>query len=84
MPSLDDHPARRFYELGMLLSINTDDPQRSGNSLADEYRTLEVHHDFTHGQILGLILQGIESSWLPALRKEQLTLEFVADPDWQG
>ena len=84
IPSIADHPARRFFELGMLLSINTDDPQMFGNSLAEEYRMLELHHGFTHDEIRALILQGIESSWLSAGRKGQLTAEFVADPYWNG
>jgi aminodeoxyfutalosine deaminase len=83
-PSIGDHPARRFYELGMLLSINSDDPQMFGNSLAEEYRMLKAHHGFSHAEIRELILQGIESSWLPAARKERLAQEFVADPDGQN
>ena len=82
--TIGDHPVRRFFELGMLLSINTDDPQMFGNSLGDEYRMLEMHHGFSHDEIRELILQGIESSWLTPARKAQLAQEFVADPNWQG
>lgn len=82
--TIHDHPVRRFFDLGMLLSINTDDPQMFGNSLADEYRMLAMHHGFSHAEIRALILQAIESSWLPLARKEQLARQFVADPDWQG
>jgi adenosine deaminase len=84
VPSIGDHPARRYFELGMLLSINTDDPQMFGNSLAGEYRSLEACLDFTHDEIRALILQGVESSWLSSGRKQQLVQEFVSDPHWPG
>jgi adenosine deaminase len=84
VPSIGDHPVRRYFELGMLLSINTDDPKMFGNSLAAEYQTLEAHLGFTHDEIRALILQGIESSWLSNGRKQQLVREFVTDPNWHG
>ncbi len=80
--SIEQHPARRFFERGLLLSINTDDPKMFGNSLADEYRALEDRLDFTRDEIRALILQGIESSWLSPERKLQMANEFRADPNW--
>ncbi|MCA1552973.1 MAG: adenosine deaminase [Chloroflexi bacterium] len=80
--SIAQHPARHFFERGMLLSINTDDPKMFGNRLADEYRTLEEQLGFTRDEIRALILQGIESSWLTPDCKRQLAAEFRADPNW--
>jgi adenosine deaminase len=80
--SIEQHPARRYFERGLLLSINTDDPQMFGNSLAGEYRVLVEHLGFTHDDIRALILQGVESSWLPPERKRQLTHTFTSDPAW--
>jgi adenosine deaminase len=39
--SLKNHPVRRFYERGITVTINTDDPKMFGNSLAAEYKSLE-------------------------------------------
>ena len=82
--SIADHPARRYYDLGMLLSINTDDPSMFGNSLAEEYRLLEEQLGFTRDDIRALILSAIESAWLPAARKHELVEEFRADPNWMA
>jgi adenosine deaminase len=73
------HPARTYYERGIPLSINTDDPKMFGNSLADEYLALHEHLGFSRQDILRLIEQGIETSWLPAPRKQQLLAEFRAE-----
>ena len=84
LPSIGVHPARRFYEHGLLLSINTDDPQLFGNSLARNTACSQCTTALAIPKIRELILQDIESSWLPAARKEPLAQEFVADPDWQN
>jgi len=79
---IEQHPVRNYFERGMLLSINTDDPKMFGNSLADEYRALEARLGFTRDEIRALILQGIESAWLAPERKRQMAAEFRADPNW--
>ena len=80
--SIEQHPIRHYFERGMLLSINTDDPKMFGNSLADEYRLLAERLGFSRDDIRSLILQGIESSWLPPERKAKLAAEFVANQKW--
>lgn len=74
--SLKDHPARLYFEKGIPLSINSDDPKMFGNSLADEYLALETELEFSRGEIEALILQGIKTSWLSNEDKEQLTCQF--------
>ncbi len=80
--SIDDHPARRFFERGLVITINTDDPKMFGNSLAEEYRLLEERLGFSRDDIRALILQAIRASWLPELRKQQMADEFCSDPAW--
>ena len=70
------HPARTYFERGMLLSINTDDPKMFGNSLAEEYLTLHRHLGFSRADILSLIEQGIKSTWLTDDRKAELLDAF--------
>ena len=36
--SLREHPIRRYFEAGMIVTVNTDDPKMFQTSLADEYR----------------------------------------------
>src|SRR5262249_35244193 len=69
IPEVACHPARLYYERGIPLSINTDDPKLFGNSLAEEYLTLHQHLQFSQADILRLIEQGVETSCLPEQRK---------------
>jgi adenosine deaminase len=80
---LVNHPIRSYFERGLCLTVNTDDPKMFGNSLADEYQALEIELGFLPEDIQTLILNAIHSSWLPAERKEQLVLEFQRDPSWR-
>jgi adenosine deaminase len=80
--SIEAHPARRYFERGLRITINTDDPKMFGNSLAEEYALLETKLGFARDEIRHLILQGIEDSWLPEARKRRLAEEFRADPAW--
>lgn len=82
VPGLDRHPIRRYWERGILVTINTDDPKMFCNSLAREYAGLEQSLGFTRDEIRRLILQGIDASWLSAARKQQLKAEFERDPNW--
>jgi adenosine deaminase len=82
IPAITDHPARRYYELGLRLSINTDDPAMFGNSLAEEYRVLEEQLGFSRDDIRALILQAVDSSWLPLERKIALAGDLAANPNW--
>jgi adenosine deaminase len=77
--NVDGHPARSYFERGIPVSINTDDPTLFGNSLVDEYTALHEQLGFTRPEIIRLIEQGIETSWLPADRKQQMLREFRAE-----
>jgi len=80
--SLAEHPIREYYERGILLSVNTDDPKMFGTSLNREYELLEQECGFAKKEIYSLILLGIESSWLPAERKLSLAESFKQDDSW--
>ncbi len=81
--ALEEHPARRFFKRGIIVTINTDDPKMFGNSLAQEYRLLEEKLGFSRDEIRALILQGIRSAWLPEDRQRQLVATFRQDAAWQ-
>ena len=80
--TIDEHPARKLFERGLFLTINTDDPKMFGNSLAEEYNLLEERLGFSRPELRGLILNGISASWLPPERKSALHAQFCADPAW--
>ena len=82
--SIAAHPARRLYDAGIPLSINTDDPAMFGTALATEYAELERALGFDRDDIRRLIESAIQTSWLPAPRRHALLAEFRADPAWTG
>jgi adenosine deaminase len=81
--SLYEHPVRRYFERGILVTINTDDPWMFGNTLAEEFALLERQLGFSRDDIRTLILNGIRAAWLPAAQKERLSAAFRADPAWR-
>jgi len=80
--SVQAHPVRKYFERGLFITINTDDPKMFGNSLADEYRLLETQFMFSRDELRALILQGIRAAWLPAEKKQELIDQFIQTPVW--
>ncbi|MEW6404594.1 MAG: adenosine deaminase [Chloroflexota bacterium] len=81
--SIAEHPVRRYFERGLMVTINSDDPKMFGNSLAEEYRLLEERLGFTRDDIRTLILQGIRSSWITEEAKARMAASFCSDPAWK-
>jgi adenosine deaminase len=82
VPSLDAHPIRRYFERGLLVTVNTDDPKMFGTSLAQEYAGLVAELGFDRDQIRALILNALRAAWLPDERKGTYVRDFCADPRW--
>ena len=80
--SIREHPIRDYFDRGLIISVNTDDPMMYGTSLDKEYETIVEECGFTKEEICGLILLGIESSWLPQERKKLLAASFQDEPSW--
>jgi adenosine deaminase len=80
--SYAEHPVRQFFERGVILNINTDDPMMFGNSLAEEYGLLAEKKGFVRAEIKQLVLNGIHMSWMPEKRKREMIMTFVSDPVW--
>ena len=80
--SIEKHPVRCYFDKGIPISINTDDPKLFGNSLSEEYHVMESKLGFSRDEIRKIIIQGIQSSWLPEDRKPNLTKMFRHDSNW--
>jgi adenosine deaminase len=74
--SIEEHPIRRYYEHGILVTVNTDDPKMFGNSLAEEYQTLVERLGFTQDDIRVLLMNAVEASWLGEERKKEMLHRF--------
>ncbi len=80
--SIADHPIRQFFDQGLMVTVNSDDPAMFGNSQSHDYAALMEELSFTPDEVRTLILNGIESSWLEPERKSALETAFRHDPLW--
>lgn len=82
--SITEHPIRKYFEQGLIISINTDDPKMFNTSLAEEYRILEESCRFSKQDICQIILLGIRSSWLSEDKKKVLVKKFEQETSWKS
>ncbi len=68
-PSLQEHPARRYFEEGLMVTLNSDDPPFFGANLLDEYLLAHRELEFPLDQLRELAANSVEASFLPPDRK---------------
>jgi len=69
---LADHPVRRFFESGLMITLNSDDPAMFLSDLEDEYWLANNEFGFSEEHLRELAANSIEASFLPAERKIDL------------
>ncbi len=77
-PSLAEHPVRSYFDSGLMVTLNSDDPALFASDLEAEYRLAARAFDFTREQLRELAANSIEASFLPAERKVALLRELEA------
>lgn len=70
--SVADHPARRYFDRGCVVTLNTDGRLMDGVTLTDEYWLAHVALDFTRGELEQMILNAFESAFLPQAEKQEM------------
>lgn len=70
--TLQDHPIRSFYDSGMYVTVNTDDPTLFGVDLNDEYMRLYESGIFTVTELLQILKNGVFATFLPQDRKTDI------------
>ncbi len=74
VPSLEAHPIRKFKELGVRVTINTDDPGPFHISLNDEYKKLHKIFGFTKQDFQEINETALQASFISKEQKpSQLT-----------
>jgi adenosine deaminase/aminodeoxyfutalosine deaminase len=64
-PSFAAHPLRRLFDLGLMVTLNSDDPAFFGSDLANEYLLAHTEQGFTRDELRQLAANSIRSSFLP-------------------
>lgn len=73
---ISSHPVRQYFDSGLLVTINTDDPKLFNSSLAEEYSLLHEEMGFSLADIRTLSLNGIEAAWCDDSEKLRLRTAF--------
>ena len=64
-PSFAAHPLRRCFDLGLTVTLNSDDPAFFGSDLANEYLLAHTEQGFTGDELRQLAANSIRASFLP-------------------
>jgi aminodeoxyfutalosine deaminase len=68
-PTLQDHPVRRYFDEGLMVTLNSDDPTMFGSDLEGEYLLAYKEFGFTEEHLRELASNSIEASFLPPEQK---------------
>lgn len=68
--SFADHPLRSYFDAGLLVTLNSDDPAFFGSDIADEYWLAHTEQGFTREEIRQLAANSIRASFLPEAAKQ--------------
>ncbi len=70
-PSFAAHPLRRYFDQGLLVTLNSDDPAFFGSDLANEYLLAHTQQAFTRDELRQLAANSFRASFLPETEKSQ-------------
>jgi aminodeoxyfutalosine deaminase len=69
--TISEHPVRRYFDQGIMVTLNSDDPAMFGTTLAGEYQLAQDAFGFTDEHLRELARNSFEASFLPAEKKLQ-------------
>ncbi|MBZ5508101.1 MAG: adenosine deaminase [Acidobacteriia bacterium] len=75
---LQEHPVRKFFDNGLMVTLSTDDPAMFQTSLNKEYEIARQEFEFSDEQLRELARNSIEASFLPVEKK----LKFLSQIDF--
>ncbi|MGD0893600.1 MAG: adenosine deaminase [Terracidiphilus sp.] len=71
-PSFREHPLRSYYDAGLLVTLNSDDPAFFGSDVANEYLLAHTEQSFTREELRQLAANSVRASFLPEADKATL------------
>jgi aminodeoxyfutalosine deaminase len=78
--SLDQHPVKTYYDLGLMITLNTDDPAIFGTSICREYQLAQEVFGFTDDQLRQVAMNSFRAAFLPEGRKRDYLRLFDEQP----
>ncbi|MFC5652267.1 adenosine deaminase [Paenibacillus solisilvae] len=68
----ETYPIRDYYDRGLNVTVNTDNPSVSGTDITREYRILSEKFGFTAPELARIVMNGVEAAFLEDSNKQQL------------
>jgi aminodeoxyfutalosine deaminase len=68
-PSFAAHPLRQYFDRGLLVTLNSDDPAFFGSDLVNEFLLAHTEQGFTRDELRQLAANSILASFLPEAEK---------------
>ncbi|MGB8129997.1 MAG: adenosine deaminase, partial [Candidatus Angelobacter sp.] len=75
---MQEHPVRKFFDEGLMITLSTDDPAMFQTSLNKEFEIAQQEFNFTEDHLRELARNSIEASFLPVEKK----LRFMQQIDF--
>ncbi len=69
---MEDHPVRRLFDAGVLVTLNTDDPDMFRTTLTHEYEIAQQSFGFNKAELRELARNSFRASFLPEKEKREL------------
>jgi aminodeoxyfutalosine deaminase len=66
------HPLKEYFERGLMVTLNSDDPPMFGSNLLEEYMLVHERYGFTLEQMRELAANAVEASFLGPEKKIEL------------
>lgn len=70
VPELSKHPIRRFFDEGLMVTVNTDDPVLFSVELNEEYERVATQIGFSRDEIVTLVKNNLMSTFLSDSEKK--------------
>jgi aminodeoxyfutalosine deaminase len=75
---MQEHPVRKFFDEGLMITLSTDDPAMFQTSLNKEFEIVQQEFNFSEEHLRELARNSIEASFLPVEKK----LRFMQQIDF--
>ena len=69
-PSFNAHPLRRYFDAGLLVTLNSDDPAFFGSDVANEYLLAHTEQGFNRYELRQLAANSFRASFLPPPQRD--------------
>jgi adenosine deaminase len=79
--AVESHPIKDYFQKGLLVTVNSDDPTMFNTSINQEYLVLAQQLRFTVNELKQLSINGLEASFLSDDDKKAMRVQF--ETEWQ-